>query len=350
MVQMDASVTVVIPVYNAEKYISKCIKSVQKQTYTSWQLIIVDDGSTDKSGAICDRYAEKDSRITVIHQKNQGSVSARRNGVMAVKTPYCCFCDADDLLPQTALQTMISAIPENDHSCVVVGNCVRLFRHVTIPSRHMPPCFSDTQHSAYSRNEFVEQLYCSWFGISNVPVNLVAKIYPTDALKETFSRVPNVVRFMGDDLIMTLDVMPKADKVVIIPDVVYKYRVGGGTTKFQPELMNDWLSLYRFKKTYAERYPMPQNVSKLMDYELINMVFTYFSMMNDFDKLTDAVITEVCEIHEVVGAANNADIKPSFSKAKAVREKDVSQIRQLLRKTVKQKGTDLLKKMIYRFA
>lgn len=341
--------SIVIPVYNAEKYLKCCIESVINQTYSSWKMILVDDGSKDSSGIICDTYAEKDSRIRVVHQDNQGSVSARRNGVLAVETEYCCFLDADDTLPKNALEYMISEIPGNG-SFVIIGNTERVFHGISIHSSYTAPCFSNITAVNYSHNEFIDKLYCSWFGITNVPVTLWGKLYPSAYLKETFKTVYDVVRFMGDDLIMTLDLMPKVDKVVIIPDVVYKYRVGGGTTKYQPEMMNDWLNLYRFKKSYAEKYPMPQNIQKLMDVELVNMTFSYFEMLNNYKKLTDLEISRICTIKEVVTASNNPDISPSFLKAKAIREIDVKRINQLLKKGIKQRVAYFIKKIIYKLA
>lgn len=73
-------IAVIIPIYNAKKYLSRCIKSVLAQTYKNFSIVLVDDGSTDKSPQICDKFAEKDDRIFVIHQKNQGSVEARKRG------------------------------------------------------------------------------------------------------------------------------------------------------------------------------------------------------------------------------------------------------------------------------
>ncbi|MCQ2425931.1 MAG: glycosyltransferase [Lachnospiraceae bacterium] len=347
---MAAEITVVVPVYNAGKLITNCIESVLRQTNPDWKLILVDDGSKDKSSAICDRYAEKDNRIQVIHQHNQGCVNARKNGVSAVETEYCCFLDADDTLPENALKVLMDCIPESDKSAIIIGKTVRTVRGIKIKSKYNAPCFSSNSKAEYSQKEFIEQLYCSWFGKTNVPVSLWGKVYPTSMLKKTFDDVPNIVRFMGEDLIMTLDIMPKADKTIIIPDVVYNYRVGGGTSKYQPELMNDWLSLYRFKKGYADRYPMPQNIQKMMDVELINMTFTYFSMLSDYHKLTDEIILEVCQINEVVQAASNPELSPSSLKAKAVRENNIPQIRQILKKSLKQKAYDAMKKVLYKLA
>ena len=108
MKQFDSNVymrkiSVVIPVYNAENYIEECINSVLRQTYHDWELILVDDGSTDNSGLFCDKIAKNDDRIKVIHQENAGVTCARENGVFASTGAFIYFLDADDTIDSDTL-------------------------------------------------------------------------------------------------------------------------------------------------------------------------------------------------------------------------------------------------------
>ena len=89
-------ISVIIPVYNVEKYLHRCLDSVIEQTYKNLEVILIDDGSTDHSGEICDDYAAKDVRIHVIHQENQGVSAARNKGLDNVKGEYITFVDSDD--------------------------------------------------------------------------------------------------------------------------------------------------------------------------------------------------------------------------------------------------------------
>lgn len=98
---METKVSIVIPVYNAGNKLNKCINSIIRQTYENFSLILVDDGSTDNSGAICDSFKEKDERVYVIHQENRGSVEARKAGIFSQKAQeakYIMICDADDIV------------------------------------------------------------------------------------------------------------------------------------------------------------------------------------------------------------------------------------------------------------
>ena len=111
-------VSVIVPVYNVEKYIGMCIESILKQSFPDFEIILVDDGSRDNSGIICDKYATEDSRVRVLHQPNGGVTSARCNGVKNAKGEWITFVDADDTLPVDALKTIeekkISSICMND--------------------------------------------------------------------------------------------------------------------------------------------------------------------------------------------------------------------------------------------
>lgn len=112
-------ISVIVPVYKAEKVIARCIESVIAQEYQDWELILVDDGSPDRSGEICDEYAKKDARIRVIHQKNAGASAARNHGMDEAKGEYICFIDADDYVTERYLADF--RIEENDVDFVVQG-------------------------------------------------------------------------------------------------------------------------------------------------------------------------------------------------------------------------------------
>ena len=107
-------ISVIIPVYNSEKYLHKCIDSVLAQSYTNFELILVNDGSTDGSGKICDEYAEKDERVGVFHKENGGVSSARNFGIDNAKGEYICFVDSDDWLNEHMYITLIRSIEESN--------------------------------------------------------------------------------------------------------------------------------------------------------------------------------------------------------------------------------------------
>lgn len=102
--------SIIVPVYQAGKYLEKCIKSILDQTFTDFELILVDDGSNDGSEKICDDYAKKDARIKVIHQKNQGVSSARNAGMNCAEGDYIAFVDADDWIETDMFEQCMDAM------------------------------------------------------------------------------------------------------------------------------------------------------------------------------------------------------------------------------------------------
>ena len=114
-------VSIVVPVYNVEQFIGKCITSILEQTYQDWELILIDDGTEDNSGEICDEYAKEDFRIKVVHQKNHGVSVARNIGIEWSQGDYITFLDPDDFLPKEYLECMMNCLMKYSAD-VVIGN------------------------------------------------------------------------------------------------------------------------------------------------------------------------------------------------------------------------------------
>ena len=118
---MDNLISVIIPIYNVEKYVDRCIESVVNQTYKKLEIILVDDGSPDSCPQICDKWAEKDERIIVIHKQNGGVSTARNAGLDIAKGDYIGFADGDDYLEPEFYETMLNALVSNDADIVSCG-------------------------------------------------------------------------------------------------------------------------------------------------------------------------------------------------------------------------------------
>jgi len=117
---MAPKISIIVPVYNVEKYLRKCIDSILTQTYSNWELLLIDDGSPDRSGKICDKYVDKDSRIRIFHKPNGGVSSARNLGLDNARGDYVTFIDADDWLPDGSLDVLINSASGYD----IVRGCI----------------------------------------------------------------------------------------------------------------------------------------------------------------------------------------------------------------------------------
>ena len=118
---MSNLVSIIVPVYNVEKYIEKCLQSLLEQTYQAIEIILIDDGSTDKSGKICDNCANVDDRIRVIHQKNKGVSTARNVGIQYASGSYIVFVDPDDWVTSSFIQTLYNLLIDNDAELAIIG-------------------------------------------------------------------------------------------------------------------------------------------------------------------------------------------------------------------------------------
>ena len=115
-------ISVIIPVYNVEEYLENCVQSVLNQTYTYIEVVMVDDGSTDKSGILCDKIAESDKRVVVLHKENGGLSSARNSGLENSIGEFVFFVDSDDSIDVNTLKTMVDAQQSKDYDLVICGH------------------------------------------------------------------------------------------------------------------------------------------------------------------------------------------------------------------------------------
>ena len=123
----NVEISIIVPVYNVEKYLSVCLDSIRKQTFLDWELILVDDGSTDRSAMICDEYSTNDERIHTIHKANEGVAIARNTGIKVAKGKWLTFIDSDDWIDENYLEVMIHMIWKENVDIVFLSNILYEF-------------------------------------------------------------------------------------------------------------------------------------------------------------------------------------------------------------------------------
>ena len=114
-------ISIIVPVYNVEKYLEKCVRSILAQTFTDFELILVDDGSPDSSGAMCDQFAEQDQRVKVIHKENGGLSDARNAGIEIATGEYLGFVDSDDYIADDMYELLYTNIVKEDADLSICG-------------------------------------------------------------------------------------------------------------------------------------------------------------------------------------------------------------------------------------
>ncbi len=350
MKQQD-TIWILVPVYNVERVLGKCIRSIQRQTYSNWKMVLVDDGSKDRSGKICDDYAEKDDRIVVLHTENGGPHAARMKGVALIPdNSYCCFCDSDDEMPENALQLLYEEAAKTGAD-LVCGNVERIYKGVRISSGSALSCFSDPR--IYSADEITGDLYLSCFGGGRFPVSLWGKLYRTDIIRPIMLNMDSHPHCFAEDLNVTMRVLPEVSSISVIPHAVYRYRVGGGTARFMPTFLDDNILMYRLKMQWSDKCTSKENVKKLIGVELKNIIVSYWIMCEKNHRYPHGSLLQeakaVCALPEVKEALTTLDGDCSGLPGinKPLEERDYDAVCNLIcQKVKKDRPKDILKKIL----
>ncbi len=260
-------ITIIIPVYNAERYLCRCVNSVLSQTYTKWECILVNDGSNDKSLKLCQSFARMDARVHVVDKKNEGVDKARFDGLTNAKGDYVAFVDADDWLEKNALEDLLKPMIELDADVVVglkrnvynVGCFYLCDRRKIIPKHSNKLIFHD---------EMMENYYLSFFGINILPVSMWATLYRHSVITEARLR-PCGISF-GEDLVFNMKLMPYVQKYYMIDKIVYNYRRGSWGTS--PKYLDNWLKNARLLFDSKMQQIKELHYDKAIKWQLIEYV------------------------------------------------------------------------------
>lgn len=214
---MRPKVSIVIPVYNSALYLRECLDSLLSQTCTDWECILVDDGSKDASGAICDEYASVDNRFRVFHKENGGVSSARNHGIDNMRGEWVIFVDSDDDLPQDAIGNLLSSANRNDCD-MAFGNYVR----------------KNTDNTQYSSNTYQEQRLLSieecLILFFNYPAGhfqgyLWNRLMRTSIIVDNSVRFNETIYYKEDGLFLVNYLLLSNRYVTFVPEVVYNYNL-----------------------------------------------------------------------------------------------------------------------------
>jgi glycosyltransferase involved in cell wall biosynthesis len=243
MEQSNVLVSVIVPVYNVEKYIDKCIESIINQTYEHLQIILVDDGSTDKSGEICDRYAEKDGRVEVIHKENKGLVSARKAGVIRAKGTYTVNVDGDDWIDSDAIIKYVSIFIKYNPDIIMATSHYNDYEtsQDVIRKYHQEGLIS---YKKYERDIFPYFLEDSDNG-RILGYSLCYNIFKTELLKKCQLQVDDNI-CCGEDGACFLRCIAKSESVYVTNECKYHYlqRIDSTSHKIRKNAENELKLLY----------------------------------------------------------------------------------------------------------
>ena len=212
-------ISVIVPIYTTEKYLRKCFDSIINQTYKNLQIILVDDGSTDNSGKICDEYATKDSRIQVIHKQNAGVTAARNEGLDIADGEYIGFVDSDDWIEPNMYEEMFENLITTDADIVHTGFIREQYGLSKKEFRFDECVIENPKNSNYI-----------WKGLLFLQKDffitpfLFTKLFKCDLIKYALKNVPKGMNF-GEDRISTTECFLKSNRVSLLKNAYYHYNL-----------------------------------------------------------------------------------------------------------------------------
>ena len=218
-------VSVVLPIYNVEKYLNRCVKSVVNQSYKNLEIILVDDGSPDNCPTLCEDWAKKDSRIKVVHKKNAGLGYARNTGIENATGEYICFFDSDDYIALDAIEKAYSLAVKEKSDIVVFGFC-----DVKSNGETGKTVIPKTEKVTYSGNEVQNVFLADLIGPdvkngtqTNLWMSAWASMYSLDMIRKASWKFVSEREIISEDIYSLLELYKYVNRVSVLSEALYFY-------------------------------------------------------------------------------------------------------------------------------
>lgn len=248
-------ISIIVPIYNTEKYLHACLDSIINQTYRNLEILLIDDGSTDQSGKTADNYAKKDSRIKVIHQENKGQSAARNHGIKLATGDFISFLDSDDEIDSTFIESLLEPFTKNPKTSLsVCGMHYKRLKLDTANDVYIKPLRS--HRKSESRKAYILYL----LAIDGRMYSSVNKLYHTKTVKAlSFDESLN----FAEDTKFVLDYLKKSTgniRFVLKPLYIYNFGTSGSTINRTATEWQNWQTSYQDLKAWLGSHPTPSEL------------------------------------------------------------------------------------------
>lgn len=242
---MTQLISIIVPVYNVEKFLPKCIDSVMKQSYRDFELLLIDDGSTDNSAAICDEYAGRYECCRVFHRKNAGVTASRNIGLSEAKGKYIVFLDSDDYIEKETLAKIYEQMEVQQYDiCSFAARRIdeagRFLYELRFDDMVTSLCFQDESRDKFLLKDFL-QYRTGW--------EVCFHAFRRDIIEREQIRFEEKLSY-AEDLLFTFEYMLYVDRWIKIPDILYNYtlRAGSATKELERKVMIEGIMYYAFER------------------------------------------------------------------------------------------------------
>jgi glycosyltransferase involved in cell wall biosynthesis len=221
----DINFSIIVPVYNTQKYLHQCIDSVLNQSFKNFQLLLVDDGSIDLSGEICDEYAKADGRVQVIHKKNGGNTSARRAGINQAQGEYIGFVDSDDWIESDMYENLLKMALKSGADIVSSG----YYRSYETSESLIHDDVAVGFYGAADYAEIISILIGAYDGTGRrMAPSMWCRIYRKSLIQRVIKGLPDIIQY-GEDLYCTISAILKSKSIYVTHDAFYHYRINSSS-------------------------------------------------------------------------------------------------------------------------
>lgn len=263
---MRSLVTVIVPIYNTEEYLPRCIESIQNQTYFNMEILLLDDGSTDHSNSICEAYAQKDSRIRVIRQTNQGIIAAKKTALRYSHGDYIMFVDSDDWIDNLQLEALVNPVFEYDCSIVSANVLVDRKDGTKVQGSHIPAGIYETDKIARDLFYYKDT---DTYGILQYSV---AKLYERQLITEVLDSLDTHIRY-GEDRAIVFGCVFQNIRICFVEESYYHYCIRSDSV-YQSENSNHLIEM-----TYFYQY-LKKLFGKHAEKEYLYRQLAYYLMLH----------------------------------------------------------------------
>ena len=269
----SCQITIIVPVYNSERYLEESLQTILSQTYPDFHVLLIDDGSTDHSGDICDRFSDTDGRIDAYHISNQGPARARNFGLSHAQGVFVAFVDADDRLSPDFLERMLAVYREEDIDLIMCG--YDRFFHDDPEEKKLYLLGSQQQTTLYTNRELAFLFTKASTSLSGVSV--WGKLYKNSLIRKHGIAFPENVHY-EEDCCFNLQYYRYVRKTVMIQDNLYHYRQQEASLSkvVKPNTYPDLLNGYRERKHFFEELRMEPEAMKGLDDIFLIVILNHY--------------------------------------------------------------------------
>lgn len=247
---MSVAISVLVPVYNVEKTLDRCIQSILNQTFKDFEIILVNDGSTDNSGRLCDEYAEKYDNIRVIHKQNEGLGPTRNVGIKEAKGDFIYHCDSDDWIKENLLEKVYAKITETNSDVAVFGYDIFTENNGKI----IPYASVGVDDKIFTDEKEVKKFFTEQYFNSFVVLSACNRMYRRSFLVDNELFFPGLRR--SQDVAYSLSLFDRIERLVTIKDSFYCYIIEPGVYKGRSfeEMIDIYCTLYDWTSDYFKKW------------------------------------------------------------------------------------------------